>query len=214
MTDIRQTIIDACLSMARAGLSPGKSGNASVRTQEGLLITPTGVAYDCLGPDDIVLMSLDGDVQGGSLAPSSEWRFHAAIYRARPEAGAVVHCHSRFATAVACTRQDIPAFHYMVAGAGGDSIRCADYATFGSEELARNAVAALKGGRRACLLANHGQIAVGATIAEALALAFEVETLAMQYVTAIAAGGPKLLDPAEMTINIEKFKTYGPPAKR
>lgn len=214
MTDVRQTIIDACLSMARAGLSPGKSGNASARTQRGLLITPTGVAYDRLIPDDIVSLNLDGKVTSGSLAPSSEWRFHAAIYQARPEVGAVIHCHSRFATAVACTRRDIPAFHYMVAVAGGESIRCADYATFGSEELARKAVTALEGGRRACLLANHGQIAVGATISEALALAFEVETLAMQYVTAIAAGGPTLLDPAEMALNIEKFKTYGQPTTR
>lgn len=214
MTDIRQAIINACLAMAHTGLSPGKSGNASARLDGEMLITPTGVAYDRLAPDDIVRLTLDGDVTSGSLAPSSEWHFHAAIYRARPEVRAVIHCHSRFATAVACTRRDIPAFHYMVAVAGGDTIRCAKYATFGSTELARHAVAALEGGRRACLLANHGQIAVGATIDEALALAFEVETLATQYVTALAAGGPTLLDPAEMAINLEKFKTYGQPAKR
>jgi L-fuculose-phosphate aldolase len=206
----RKSIIETCLAMGRSGLTPGKSGNVSIRTEDSMLITPTGLPYEALTPPDIVSMSLDGVVSERSLAPSSEWRFHAAIYRERPEANAVVHTHSRYATALACARREIPSFHYMVAMAGGDSIRCADYATFGTEALAQNAVAALANGRRACLLANHGQIAFGPSIEKALALAFEVEHLAAQYCASLAIGGPVLLDAEEMKTNLEKFKTYGP----
>lgn len=206
---IRRAIIDTCLAMSRSGLTPGKSGNVSVRTYGGMLITPTGLAYEALTPSDIVAMTLDGVVPKNSLAPSSEWQFHAWIYRERSEANAVVHTHSRYATALACARREIPSFHYMVAVAGGDSIRCADYATFGTEALARHAIAALADGRRACLLANHGQLAFGSSIEKALALAFEVEALAGQYCMSLAVGGPVLLDAEEMKTNVEKFRTYG-----
>lgn len=213
MSGKRRAIIDACRRMARSGLTPGKSGNASLREGAGMLITPSGIAYEKLKPSDIVAMTLDGR-PSGKRTPSSEWPFHAAIYRARPEIGAIVHCHSRFATALACLHRDVPAFHYMVAIAGGSSIRCAPYATFGTNALADHAVAALAGDRRACLLANHGQIATGDTIERALDLAVEVEALAAQYVTALGAGEPQLLDEAEMARNIEKFKTYGQPGRR
>lgn len=214
MSGKRHAIIDACRRMARSGLTPGKSGNASLREGAGMLITPTGIAYEKLKPSDIVAMALDGGRPSGNRTPSSEWPFHAAIYRARPEIGAIVHCHSRFATALACLHRDIPAFHYMVAIAGGPSIRCAPYATFGTDALADHAVAALADGRRASLLANHGQIATGDTIERALDLAVEVEALAAQYVTALGIGVPQLLDDAEMARNIEKFRTYGQPPRR
>ena len=194
--------------MNATGLSPGKSGNVSTRHDSGMLVTPSGIPYDRLTPDDIVFVALDGTVPAGQRAPSSEWHFHLAIYRARPDAGAVVHAHSLNATALACLRRDIPAFHYMVAVAGGPSIRCADYATFGTEDLARNAVQALDG-RKACLLGNHGQIALGADLDAAFDLAREVEALAAQYRAALQVGNPILLDDAEMARVLEKFKTYG-----
>jgi L-fuculose-phosphate aldolase len=213
MNEKRRAIIDACRRMARTGLTPGKSGNASLRDAGGMLITPSGIAYEKLKPSDIAVMTLGGERQSGKRTPSSEWPFHAAIYRAHPEIGAIVHCHSRFATALACLHRDIPAFHYMVAVAGGESIRCAPYATFGTNALADHAVTALAGGRRACLLANHGQIATGNTLERALELAVAVEALAAQYVTALGVGEPRLLDAAEMALNIEKFKTYGQPRR-
>jgi L-fuculose-phosphate aldolase len=213
MNEKRRAIIAACRRMARTGLTPGKSGNASLRGAGGMLITPSGIAYEKLKPSDIAVMALGGERLSGKRTPSSEWPFHAAIYRARPEIGAIVHCHSRFATALACLHRDIPAFHYMVAIAGGASIRCAPYATFGTNALADHALAALADGRRACLLANHGQIATGDTLERALDLAVEVEALAAQYVTALGIGEPRLLDAAEMALNIEKFKTYGQPKR-
>lgn len=158
-------------------------------------------------------MRLDGTVLDGGLEPSSEWRMHAAIYAAHPEADAIVHCHSRHATALACCGRGIPAFHYMVAVAGGDSIRCAPYALFGSEELAQHAVAALDG-RRACLLGNHGQIATGATLEAALSLAIEVEELAAQYLLALMAGEPRCLNEREMRAVTERFAGYGQPRAR
>ena len=212
-TGLRKEIIAAANAMSQSGLSPGKSGNVSARTDAGrILITPTGVPYADLKPGDIVALDNRGKVLSGSLLPSSEWHFHVAIYTARTDVNAIVHTHSLHATALACAHREIPAFHYMVAVAGGDSIRCAPYATFGTDELAHHALAALEG-RHACLLANHGQIALGATPARALALAHEVETLASQYVAALQIGQPAILDTDEMARVLEKFKTYGQQVK-
>ena len=205
---LRTALVDTVCAMADSGLSPGKSGNVSARCGDGMLITPTGVPYADLCPADIVFVDAAGRVAEDALRPSSEWQFHLAIYAARSEVGAIVHCHSRHATALACARREIPAFHYMVAVAGGDCIRCAPYATFGTEALGAYAVAALRA-RQACLLANHGQIALGPTPAKALAMAAEVETLATQYCTALAIGGPVLLDADEMARVIAKFRDYG-----
>lgn len=205
---LRRRILSTALALNATGLSPGKSGNVSARHDTGMLVTPSGMPYDRLTPEDIVFVGLDGTVPPGQRLPSSEWHFHLAIYRARPDAGAVVHAHSLNATALACLRCEIPAFHYMVAVAGGSSIRCADYATFGTEELATNALAALDE-RKACLLGNHGQIALGPDLDAALDLAREVEALAAQYRAALQVGEPVLLDEAEMARVLEKFKTYG-----
>jgi L-fuculose-phosphate aldolase len=168
--------------------------------------------YESIAPADIVAMPLDGveDAARGTRRPSSEWRFHCDIYRARGDASAIVHTHAPFATSLACLRRGIPAFHYMVAVAGGDDIRCAPYATFGTQALSDHAVAALEG-RRACLLANHGMIAIGASLATALALAVEVETLAEMYWRAQQLGEPVLLSTAEMEVVVAKFRTYGQP---
>lgn len=204
----RQAVIDACLAMNALGINQGKSGNVSLRVEAGFLITPTGIAYEQLALDDIVLMAVDGSLAPGQRLPSSEWHFHAGIYAAYPEVGAVVHTHSRHATALACLRQGIPPFHYMVAVAGGDDIPCAPYATFGTDALSRNVVAALEN-RRACLLANHGVVATGASLERALVLAQEVENLAQQYVLARSLGEPVLLDATEMTVILDKFRTYG-----
>lgn len=212
MAGLAQEVIDTALRMSRSGLSAGRSGNVSVREGERILITPTGMAYEALTPDDIVSMALDGSVPDGSRKPSSEWHFHAAVYAARPDIGAVVHTHSNAATALACLEEGIPAFHYMVAAAGGHDIRCAPYATFGTEELAAHAVRALEG-RQACLLAHHGVIACGSTLAKAYDLAVEVETLAEQYARARTLGAVPLLDAREMDRVLEKFKGYGQQGK-
>ncbi len=201
-------IIEAARSLTRNGLSAGTSGNVSGRTDAGFLITPSGVDYADLEPASLVEMDLGGNTVGGDLIPSSEWRFHRAVYAARPDVNAIVHVHSPCATALACTRRGIPAFHYMVAMAGGGDIPCADYATFGTEALAQNTVAALAG-RRACLLANHGMIAIGDSVGNALDLTVYVEELARQYILSCQLGGPVLLDEQEMSVNLEKFKTYG-----
>jgi L-fuculose-phosphate aldolase len=205
---LRQSVIDAGHDLERTGLSPQRSGNVSARCRDGMLITPTGMAYGDLLPGDIVWMGLDGHVPAGSLAPSSEWHMHAAIYAARPDAQAVVHTHSDYAVTLAVLKRGIPPFHYMVALLGGRDIRCAPYATFGTPELARNAVASLQD-RKACLLAHHGQIALGASVEEALKLAHEVETLAGQYWRALQISEPELLDDAEMARVVAKFHSYG-----
>ncbi len=207
----RNAVIAAAQAMARSGLSPGRSGNVSQRCGNGMLITPSGMDYETLDTGDICLVDRAGNTSRDGRKPSSEWQLHAAIYEARPEADAIVHCHSPRATALACTRRDLPAFHYMVAVAGGKDIRCARYATFGTRELAAEAVAALEG-RMACLLANHGQIAFGDSPAAALALAREVETLAGQYLDALAAGDVTILDDAEMAEVLARFSDYGQPA--
>jgi L-fuculose-phosphate aldolase len=208
-TALRRAVIETARALGPADLGVNRSGNVSARWADGFLVTPTGVPYEALEPEDIVFVPLDGSAPRGRLLPSSETPFHLAIYRARPELSAIVHSHSPHATALACTGRGLPPFHYMVAAAGGASILCAPYATFGSEELSRHAVEALADGRRACLLANHGQIACGASLPKALELAREVEMLARQYLLALQAGEPVLLDEAEMARVLEKFRTYG-----
>lgn len=204
----RQSLIDHCCAMNVSGLSLGKSGNASLRWGAGLLITPTGRAYDRLQPEDIVYMDGDGRCAPGQLLPSSEWRFHCDILREHPGTHAVVHTHSTHATALACLGVGIPAFHYMVAVAGGADISCAEYATFGTPELSANMLRALQG-RRACLMANHGQVATGPTLSAAYALAQEVENLARQYMLARSLGPTRDLPADEMARVVEKFRTYG-----
>jgi L-fuculose-phosphate aldolase len=206
---LRGEIIATALEMNACGLNRGKSGNVSARCGDGFLVTPSGLAYEATRPEDIVAMTLDGAARG-ALAPSSEWRFHRALYASRPEVGAVVHAHSPFATTLACLGRDIPAFHYMVAAAGGNNIRCAGYATFGTQQLADHALGALHG-RKACLLANHGMIAVGSSLRAALALAVEVEALAEQYWRALQIAPPNLLSDAEMEVVLAKFASYGQP---
>lgn len=204
---LRGEVIQTARAADALGLNSGTSGNVSVRLTDGFLITPSGVANARLTPADIVAMKFDGSAESAH-APSTEWRFHLGILEARPDIGAVVHTHSDYATALACLGRDIPAFHYMIAAVGGNAIRCAPYATVGSEALSDAAIAALEG-RRACLLANHGVIALGADLAAALDLARTVETLARQYCLALDAGDPVILDDAEMEAVLEKFKTYG-----
>ncbi len=206
---LREEMISTARRMNASGLNQGTSGNLGVRVEGGLLITPSGMDYGALVPEDLVFLRFDGSPEGRRV-PSTEWRFHRDILEARPEVNAVLHAHSMFCTTLACLHRPIPAFHYMVAKAGGSSIRCAPYATFGTEALSRHAVAALEG-RKACLLANHGMIAVGASLAAAYALAVEVETLAAMYWRALQIGEPVLLDEAEMAVVLEKFKTYGHP---
>jgi len=205
---LRQQIIDTALAMSKEGLSPGTSGNVSARLDKGMLITPTGMAYEDLIPEDIVFLDKTGKIGTGVRKPSSEWRFHLSAYGAREDAGAIVHTHSRFATALACARKPVPAFHYMVAVAGGADIPLADYATFGTKELADHVAAVLKD-RVACLMANHGQIACGPTLEAALDLAREVEALAAQYVAVLQIGGPHILDDEEMDRVLERFRSYG-----
>ncbi len=204
---LRQQVVDTAQVMSAGGLSPQKSGNVSIRCNDDMLITPSGMAYDEMLPGDIVKVSMDGEVTAGQKKPSSETPMHLAIYRDRPEAVAVVHCHSKAATALSCTRKAIPAFHYMVAVAGGKDVACARYATVATPALAKNAVAALKG-RYACLLANHGQIAFGGTLAEALAMAEQVEMLAQMYMDALRVGKPVMLSDNEMRRVLKKFEEY------
>jgi L-fuculose-phosphate aldolase len=211
MTDeawARQSVIDTALELERTGLSPQQSGNVSLRFDGDMLITPTGMNYHDLLPDDIVRMAFDGTVRAGQRAPSSEWHMHAAIYTAREEAQAIVHAHSDYATTLAVMHRGIPPFHYMVALLGGRDIRCAPYATFGTAELGPIAVAAIAD-RKACLLAHHGQIAFGRDLAEALKLAHEVEILSGQYWRALQIGEPPLLPDDEIARVVEKFRDYG-----
>jgi len=205
--EARVTLVAAARRLSGLGLNPGRSGNASLRREGGFLVTPSGVAYDRLGAEDVVFVDASG-APGGGRKPSSEWRLHHDIYARRPEAGGIAHTHSPFATTLACLRRPIPAFHYEVAFAGGADIRCAPYATFGTQQLSDHALAALDG-RRACLLANHGVVAIGATLADAVELAERVEALARLYCQALQLGEPVLLDEVEMAQVLEKFRTYG-----
>ena len=210
---LRNAVITTALAMNAAGINRGKAGNVSARWQDdgfdGFLITPTGLPYADTTPGDIVAVGIDGQAHGARL-PSSEWRFHRDIYAARTDAAAIVHTHAPFATTLACMQRAIPAFHYMVAVAGGDDIRCAPYATFGTQELSDHAVAALDG-RRACLLAHHGMIALDVSLPRALALAVEVENLAQMFWQALQIGKPAILPAAEMVGVVQKFETYGQP---
>jgi len=204
----RAAVIAACLELRRRGLVHGTAGNVAVRRDERhFFVSPTGMDYDALEPADVPLMDLDGR-WFGRRRPSSEWRMHRDIFHARHDVGAVVHTHSREATSLACTGRGIPAFHYMVAVAGGEDIRCAPYHGFGGQALSDAALAALTH-RKACLLANHGVLALGADIPAALALAGEVEDLAAKYRIALSLGGVRILDAAEMGRVLEKFRTYG-----
>ncbi|PWC78286.1 class II aldolase/adducin family protein [Azospirillum sp. TSH64] len=207
----RQAVIDGCLAMNRLGINQGMSGNLSHRIDGGFLVTPTSMPYETMTPADVVEMGFDGTYLGGRR-PSSEWRIHRDILRARPDVTVVLHAHPAFATALAVHGRGIPSFHYMVALAGGDSIRCAPYATFGTQELSDHALAALEG-RLACLLANHGIIVLGNSVAGALALAVEVETLARQYLYAQQFGEPVILPPDEIARVAEKMRRmkYGQP---
>ena len=211
MPELRRQLIETARRMAPAGLNRGAAGNLSVRTREngedGYLITPSGMDYDVLVPDDIVFMRLDGTADG-RRKPSSEWRLHHDVYATRPEAGAVLHAHSPFATSLACLRRDIPPFHYMIARFGGDNVRCADYATFGTQALSDHALAALSE-RNACLLANHGLLVFGGTLEQMFALAVEFEALCEQYWRACQIGQPVLLPAEEMRNVLTRFATYG-----
>jgi len=207
MTHLREQLLATARKLAELGLNRGTAGNFSVRDGDGFLVTPSGMAVDTMTPHDMVRMDFDGDAQG-ERRPSSEWRFHRDILHARPEAGAVIHTHAMFATTLACLRRDIPPFHYMIAMAGGDSIRCAPYVLFGTQELSGAALLALQD-RQACLLANHGMIAVGRDLEAALAMTVEVETLCEQYWRTLQAGGPTLLTAQEMAEALQQFKGYG-----
>ena len=204
----RRALIYTALKMNTLGINQGTAGNISFRAGEHLIITPSGVHYDAMQPDDLVKLSIEtGEVVDGGK-PSSEWRFHRDILHARGDIEAVMHAHPVFCTALACQRRGIPAFHYMVAVAGGKRIECSDYALFGTQELSDHVLRAL-GEHRACLMANHGMIALGRSLETALALAVEVETLAAQYVRALQMGEPVLLSDAQMDEALEAFSGYG-----
>lgn len=207
MTELRRQLIATAQAMQPAGLNRGTAGNVSVRDGDGFLITPTGMPYAALEAEDIPRMAFDGSHQG-RRKPSSEWRFHRDLYAARPEFGAVLHAHSPFAVSLACLRLEIPPFHYMIARFGGDTVRCADYAIFGSQALSDAALRAMEG-RCACLLANHGLLVAGRDLDQALALAIELEELCEQYWRACQLGQPVLLGQADMDEVIEKFRSYG-----
>jgi L-fuculose-phosphate aldolase len=205
---LRQQMLATALAMNNQGLNQGTSGNVSVRDGDGFLITPSALAYEQCAADDLVWMDGTGPAQG-QRKPSSEWRMHADIYRTFPEAGAILHAHSIFCTTLACLERPIPAFHYMVAVAGGDSIRCAPYATFGTQALSDGVIAALQD-RSAALLAHHGMICFAADLEKVLALAVEVETLARIYLQALPIAEPPLLSKAEMATVLQRFKDYRP----
>lgn len=205
---VGEEIIKHCLEMNSAGINQGVSGNISVRVDDQMMIiTPTGIPYDSLEPRDLVEMTFDGAFNG-SLKPSSEWRIHAAIYRNYSDAQTVVHAHPLFATALAIQGWNIPAIHYMVTIGGGHDIRCADYATFGSEQLAENVVSALRE-RTVCLMAHHGMVSTGPSLAIAMHRAKETETLARQYVIAKLLGTPEVLGIEEIGRVMDKLQDYG-----
>jgi len=206
--ELRREMVDICRRMNSSGINQGTAGNLSVRTEDGFLITPSSLPYDVMTPDDLVEMDFDGTYVG--RRPSSEWRFHRDILRARDDINVVLHCHSIYATTLACHHKTIPAFHYMTGVAGGTTIRCAKYATFGTQALSDYALEALEG-RLACLLGQHGQISLGKTLESALWLAIEVETLSRMYVQALTLGEPPILPDEEMERVIEQMRrmSYG-----
>ena len=206
--ELREEIIRTGIRMNELGINQGTSGNISVRWQEGILLTPTGIPYEELNPEDICYQNWEGEVEG-RLERSSEWRFHLAIQKNRKDVNAVVHNHSNHATALAIQEMEIPAIHYMVAAGGGPNIRCTPYATFGTEELSQYALKALEN-RKCCLLAHHGVIATGSSISKALWLAGEVETLAKQYLLILSTGKEaKLLSGDEIERVRIKMSDYG-----
>lgn len=212
MQNKREQLLNISQQLVSLGLNRGTAGNASVRAdnasgQAGFLITPSGLAVDKMTSSDMVWMDFSGNATG-THPPSSEWRFHRDTLQQKPQVNAVIHTHSLYASTLSTFRKDMPAFHYMIALAGGDSIRCAPYALFGSQQLSDNAIEALKD-RKACLLGNHGMIAVGETLEKALDITQEVETLCEQYLLALQVGEPHILSQQEMLDVLEKFKTYG-----
>lgn len=207
--ELATKVLATARAMNSSGINRGSAGNVSARCADGFIITPTGMAYECCTTADMARVGADGTVSAETRRkPSSEWRFHRDIYAARPEAGAVVHTHSPFATALACQMQGVPAFHYMVARFGGADVRCAPYATFGTQELSDAIIAALDQ-RCACLMAHHGMVVFGRDADHALALAVELETLCEQYWRVLQLGAPKLLSTDEMTRVLAKFASYG-----
>ena len=207
--DLRRAIVESARQMNALGINQGTSGNVSARWGDAMLVTPSATPYDAMRPEDLAVMPLDG--QGawtGPLKPSTEWPFHLAILNGRPEAGAVVHTHAPYCTTLSILRRDIPAVHYMIAAFGGSTVRCAPYATFGTAELAGLALKAMEG-RNACLLANHGMIVAGPTLARAMWLAVELETLAKQYCLSLSIGGPVVLTDAEIAEAVRGFAGYG-----
>ena len=222
MTDqaLREHLVAVAWRMNASGLNQGTSGNLSVRCPGGLLITPSSLPYEHMGPSDLVAINWQGQplqdqpLQDGGRRPSSEWRLHADVLAARPELGAVLHCHPIHGTALACHDKGIPPFHYMTAVAGGDDIRCAPYATFGTDELSRLTVEAMAD-RQACLLARHGLVSAGKSLDQALRIAVEVETLARMYLQALQLGEPPLLTPAQMQAVHAQFQglDYGQPVE-
>jgi L-fuculose-phosphate aldolase len=209
--DLRKQVIKTCLAMNEEGINQGTSGNVSVRTDEGFLITASGIPYKKMKLHHVVEMDLEGGYRGDYL-PSTEWRMHLDIFKARPEAKAIVHVHSTYATALACLRKDIPSFHYMIGIAGGDSLRVSEYAEFGTQELSDTMLRAMED-RSGCLLANHGQICFGDTLDKALWRAGEIEALSHQYWAALLAGKPVILGQNEMGTVLNRFGTYGKQAK-
>ncbi len=207
MHNQREQLLKTTQKLAVLGLNKGTSGNASVYFEDGFLVTPSGVGVEEMTENSMVKMQFDGSFEQGKK-PSSEWRFHRDILQSRPEANAVIHTHSIFATTLACLHKDIPPFHYMIAVVGGDTIRCAPYALFGSQALSDNALLALTD-RKACLLANHGMIAFGVDLEDALAVTIEVENLCEQYWRALQLGEPHILSEAEMREVFQQFKGYG-----
>ena len=214
--DLKKQVIEYSIKLNTTNLSPLRSGNLSIRAkmdgEEGFYITPSGVKYENLKISDIVFLSLNKEydnltIVNSSLNPSSEWRFHQDIYKKKSEAKAIVHAHSPHATAISTHQKSIPPFHYMIALMGGDDIKCAEYATFGTKELSQNILKALEN-RKACLMSNHGQIAFGENLAKAFELAQEVENICHQYFLAIKLGEPKNLTFAEMQKILEKVKGY------
>lgn len=210
---LREDLVATARRMSELGLAPGMSGNVSVRSPVGMLVTPSGMPYAGLVGDDAVELRMDGTARPGQRTPSTEWRLHRDILAARTDVGAIVHTHSLFCTTISTLRGPIPALHYMVVLAGSDEIPCAEYATFGSPELAIAAVRALGTGK-ACLLANHGMVALGDTLDAALRLAAEVETLASQYWHAVQIGQPHILDRDELLRVRAKFAEYGQKKRR
>ncbi len=204
---LRARMLAAARRLIELGLNRGTSGNLAVRCGEGLLVTPSGIPVDAMSSEMMVMLDFSGNANS-NFKPTSEWRLHRDILAAHPDIGAIVHTHSMFATSFACLHHDIPPFHYMIAVAGGDTIRCAPYALFGSKELSGAALAALDG-RNACLLAHHGMIALGRDLDHAISVAEEVESLCEQYWRVLQVGEPRLLTAAQMRDVLEQFKDYG-----